>query len=237
NMDPKSNIGPSQVMRSYFNQNFGNLVTNDFSVGDGLNYSGYRFRAPVSSSNNAFVARLDYHLDSAGKHTLFWRGNLQNIHNLSEPFLPGTPPESVIDDHSKGFAVGYTTVISAKLVNSFHYGFTRESFGIVGNTNQPWNTFIGLDQGLAYSQNLQLPVHNFADDFSWTKATHTLQFGGNIGIARNPRVSYLHSNNFTLGTSSWMSPTAIADSASALDPSNATAHPNAVFPEVDLSFK
>jgi hypothetical protein len=235
-MDP-TGIGPSTVMQSYFNQNFGNLVTNDFSVGDGLNYSGYRFRAPVSSSNNAFVARLDYHLDSAGKHTLFWRGNLQNIHALSEPFLPGTPPESVIDDHSKGFAVGYTTVISAKLVNSFHYGFTRESFGIVGNTNQPWNTFIGLDQGLTYSQNLQLPVHNFADDFSWTKGTHTLQFGGNIGIARNPRSSNLHSNNFTLGTSSWMSPTAIADSASALDPSNATAHPNAVFPEVDLSFK
>ena len=236
NMDPKG-TGPSTVMRAYFNQNFGNLVTNDFSVGDGLNYSGYRFRAPVSSSNNAYVARLDYHLDSAGKHTLFWRGNLQNIHNLSEPFLPGTAPESVIDDHSKGFALGYTSVISARIVNSFHYGFTRESYGVVGNTNQPWNTFIGLDQGLTYSQNLQLPVHNFADDFSWTKGTHSLQFGGNIGIARNPRSSNLHSNNFTLGTSSWMSPTAIADSASPLDPSNASAHPNSVFPEVDLSFK
>jgi hypothetical protein len=230
NMDPKS-IGPSAVMKSYFNQNFGNLATNDFSVGDSLNYSGYRFRAPVSSSNNAFVARLDYHLDAAGKHTLFFRGNLQNVHNLSEPFLPGTSPESVIDDHSKGFAVGYTTVISSSTVNSFHYGFTRASYGVLGNSNQPWNTFIGLDQGITYSQNFQLPVHNFADDFSWTKGTHALQFGGNFGVARNPRVSYLHSNNFTLGTSSWMSPTGIADSSSPLDPS---LHG---FPEVDLSFK
>jgi hypothetical protein len=231
NMDPNGNIGPSQVMRSYFNQNFGTLVTNDFSVGDSLNYSGYRFRAPVSASNNAWVARLDYHLDTAGKHTLFWRGNLQNVHDLNEPFVPGTAPESIADDHSKGFAVGYTTVLSASIVNNFHYGFTRESYGILGNTNQPWNTFIGLDQGITYSQNLQLPVHNFADDFSWTKGTHSLQFGGNFGIARNPRVSYLHSNNFTLGTSSWMSPTGIADTGTALDPASHG------FPGVDLSFK
>src|ERR1700688_3280656 len=231
NMDPKSNIGPSQVMRSYFNQNFGSLVTNDFSVGDSLNYSGYRFRAPVSASNNAWVARLDYHLDTNGKHTLFWRGNLQNIHDLNEPFVPGTAPESIADDHSKGYAVGYTTVISTSIVNNFHYGFTRESFGILGTTNQPWNTFIGLDQGITYSQNLQLPVNNFADDFSWTKGTHSLQFGGNFGIARNPRVSYLHSNNFTLGTSSWMSPTGIADTGTPLDPASHG------FPGVDLSFK
>jgi hypothetical protein len=47
----------------------------------------------------------------------------------------------------------------------------------------------------------------------------------------------LHSNNFTLGTSSWMSPTGIADSASPMDPSNTSAHPGYAFPEVDLSFK
>jgi hypothetical protein len=231
NMDPKGNTGPSQVMRAYFNQNFGSLATNDFSVGDSLNYSGYRFRAPVSSSNNAFVARLDYHLDASGKHTLFWRGNLQNIHNLNEPFVPGTPPESIADDHSKGFAVGYTAVLNASTVNNFHYGFTRASYGILGNSNQPWNTFIGLDQGITNSQNFQLPVHNFADDFSWTKGTHSLQFGGNFGVARNPRVSYLHSNNFTLGTSSWMSPTGIADTGSPMDPASHS------FPGVDLSFK
>jgi hypothetical protein len=223
--------GPNPNMLAYFKQTFGNLVTNDFSVGDGLNYSGYRFRAPIQLDNNAFVARLDYHLDSSGKHTLFWRGNLQNIYNPTEPFLPGTPPETVVTDHSRGFALGYTAVLRPSMVNSFRYGFTRESFGVIGDTNQPWNTFIGLDQGLAYSQSLQLPVNNLVDDFSWTKRTHTFQFGGNIGIARNPRSSNLHSNNFTLGTSSWMSPTGIADTGTALDPASHG------FPGVDLSFK
>jgi len=162
---------------------------------------------------------------------LFWRGALQNINNPQAPFLPGTPPEQTEADHSKGFVVGYTAVLTPTTVNNFRWGYTRQSFGIVGNTNQPWNTFVGLDQGLAYSHNFQVPLHNFVDDFSWTKGTHTLQFGGNFGIARDPRVSYLHSNNFTLGTSSWMSPTGLADTASPLDPTNGG------FPEVDLSFK
>jgi len=230
-LDPKK-IGPSQVMLNYFNQTFGNLVTNDFSVGDGLNYSGYRFRAPVSSDNNAFIARLDYHLDGAGKHTLFWRGALQNINNPQAPFLPGTPPEQTLADHSKGFALGYTAVLTPSTVNSFRWGFTRQSYGIFGDTDQSWNTFIGLDQGIAYSHNFQVPAHNLVDDFSWTKGTHSLQFGANVGLARDPRSSNLHSNNFTLGTSSWMSPTGLSDTSSPLDPAT-----GAGLPEVDLSFK
>ncbi|HKW66730.1 MAG TPA: carboxypeptidase-like regulatory domain-containing protein [Terriglobales bacterium] len=229
-LDPKG-IGPSQVMLNYFRQTFGSLATNDFSVGDSLNYSGYRFRAPVSSDNNAFIARLDYHLDAAARHTLFWRGALQNVSNPQEPFLPGTVPEQTLADHSKGFALGYTAVLNTNTVNNFRWGFTRQSYGVLGNSNQQWNTFIGLDQGFAYSHNFQVPVHNLVDDLSWTKGTHSLQFGATVGMARDPRVSYLHSNNFTLGTSSWMSPTGLADSASPLDPTNGG------FPEVDLSFK
>src|SRR5215468_212334 len=88
-----------------FNSTFctGQFNTNDSSVGDGLNYSGFRFRAPVSLDNNAFIARLDYHLTADGKHNLFWRGALQNLNNPQAPFLPGSPPEEIISDHSKGF--------------------------------------------------------------------------------------------------------------------------------------
>src|SRR5437588_4297303 len=56
----------------YFDKTFctGQFVTNDPSVGDGFNYSGYRFRAPIKENNNAFIARLDYHLSADGKHSL-----------------------------------------------------------------------------------------------------------------------------------------------------------------------
>ncbi len=220
-LDPLG-IGPSSVMLKYFNQTYGNFTPNDPSVGDGLNYKGFRFRAPFSLDNNAVIARLDYHLTADAKHTLFWRGNLQNLSNSQEPFLPGSPPQQTVSDHSKGFALGYTAILSPSLANTFHWGFTRQSTAFIGNTNQPWNTFAGLDQGINYSHWFQVPVHNLLDDLSWTKGTHTFQFGTNFGFVRDPRVSYLHSFSVGKGQTFWMAPVAFANTGgqSPLDPAN-----------------
>ncbi|HVS87368.1 MAG TPA: carboxypeptidase-like regulatory domain-containing protein [Candidatus Acidoferrum sp.] len=221
NLDPL-NIGPSSVMLKYFNQTYGNFTPNDPSVGDGFNYEGFRFRAPFSLDNNAVIARIDYHLTADAKHTLFWRGALQNLSNPQEPFLPGSPAEQTLLDHSKGFVVGYTAVLSSSLANTFHWGFTRQSTAFVGNNNQPWNTFNTLDQGINYSHSFQVPVHNLLDDFSWTKAGHTLQFGANVGFVRDPRVSLLHSFSVGKGATFWMFPVGFANTfgQSPLDPVN-----------------
>jgi hypothetical protein len=206
-------VGPNPVMLNYFNQTYGKFTPNDPAVGDGLNYEGFRFRAPFSLDNNAVIARIDYHLTADAKHTLFLRGALQNLSNPQEPFLPGSPPEQTLLDHSKGIALGYTAVLSSSLVNTFHWGFTRQSTAFVGNSNQPWNTFNTLDQGINYTHSLQIPVHNLLDDFSWTKARHTFQFGTNIGFVRNPRVSFLHSFSVGKGATFWMAPVAFANTA------------------------
>ena len=44
---------------------------NDPSSGydSGLNFAGYRFNAPKNLTYNAYVGKMDFHLDSAGKHT------------------------------------------------------------------------------------------------------------------------------------------------------------------------
>jgi hypothetical protein len=230
--------GPNPVMLSYFQNTYGAFTPNDPSVGDGYNYAGYRFRAPFSVNNNALIARVDYNLTSNGKQTLFWRGNLQNLFNPQEPFLPGTSSMQTLSDHSKGFAFGYTAVIKTNLVNTFHWGFTRQSLGVVGDTNLPWNLFTGLDQGVAYSHNFQVPVHQLLDDISWTKGTHTLQFGGNVGFARDPRDSSLHSWNQGLGFTSWMSPTGFANAGSPLDPQNNTNPATGeAYPQVAVGFE
>jgi hypothetical protein len=236
-LDPLG-LGQNPVTLNYFTQTYANTIGNDNSVGDGFNYVGFRFRAPVSLDNNVFIARLDYKLTATGKHLLFWRGALQNLSYPQAPFLPGTPPEQTILDHSKGFVVGYTAVLSSSKANTFHWGFTRQSTGFVGNTNQPWNVFYTLDTDVHnYSHNFQVPVHNLLDDFSWTKAGHTVQFGTNIGFVRDPRVSSLHSWYQGEGATFWMFPVGFANTAgpgcpagvgSPLDPCYG---PNGGFPE------
>src|SRR5271157_1727287 len=236
-LDPINHTG-------YLDRTFctGQTPTNDISAGDGLNYAGYVFRAPTQLDNDVFIARVDYHLTADGKQSLFWRGNLNDLRNPGAPFLPGTyqtlpgelnpsAPMQTTADHSKGFALGYTVVLNPTMVNSFHWGYTRQSFGIIGNTDQQWNTFLGLDQGINFSHNFQLPLHNFVDDFTWSKGTHSFQFGTSIKIARNPRTSYLHSNTLALGTTNWTSPIGFAGTGSTLDPANTIAHPGISGPE------
>ena len=249
NLDPKGiGIDPHMLdlvgHTGYLDRTFctGQTPTNDLSAGDGLNYAGYVFRAPTKLDNDVFIARLDYHLTADGKHSLFWRGNVNDLRNPGAAFLPGkyqplpgelnpSAPMQTTVDHSKGFALGYTVVLNPAMVNSFHWGFTRQSFGIIGNTDQQWNEFLGLDQGINFSHNFQLPLHNFVDDFTWTKGTHSFQFGTSIKIARNPRTSYLHSNTIALGTTNWTSPIGFAGTTSTLDPTNVAAHPLINAPE------
>src|ERR1700693_2743675 len=213
----------------------GHTVTNDFAAGDGFNYAGFVFRAPTKLDNDVFIARLDYRLTADGRHLLFWRGALQDLRNPGAPFLPGDPPEQTNVDHSKGFALGYTAVLNSNLTNSFLWGFTRQSFGVVGNTNEQWNAFLGLDQGISYSHSFQVGLHNLKDDLSWTKKTHAFQFGGVIGFVRDPRTSYLHSNNLGLGTTNWTSPIGFSFTSSSLDPANTNpsplGHPGINLPE------
>ena len=223
NLDPLHiPLNASTYMIQYFKATYGNLVTNDNSVGDGFNYAGYRWSAPFNLNNNAYIARIDFNLTSKGTQTLFWRGAMQNLNNAQSPFLPGTPPMQTVVDYSKGMALGYTAVISSTKVNTFHYGFTRQSTGYIGNSNLPWNTFYTLDNPFTYSHNFQMPINNFLEDFSWTKGKHTILLGGGVGIARDPRVSYLHSFSQGKGATFWMAPVGFANTGgqSPLDPVN-----------------
>ena len=193
-------VGPNQVMLNYFNSF---PEPTDLSLGDGLNYVGYRFRGPIPTTNNWYIARMDYKLTSNGNHTLFWRGALRNDAHSTSPYFLGEAPLQSNVDYSKGFTIGYTGTLRQNLINNFRYGYTRQSIGILGNNDtQPFIYFRGLNDdsspanaslAVTRSQNYQTPVNNFVDDLSWIKGRHTWQFGTNVRFIRNPRESSLTS--------------------------------------------
>lgn len=239
-MDPLG-LGNNPVMLKYF-QSF--PEPNDLSQGDQLNFVGYRFRGPVPTNRNWYIARVDYKVTQNGNHSLFWRGALRNDTNSDVPYLPGSAPLHTFADYSKGFTVGYTALIRPTVINNFHWGFTRQSFGNLGNNDaQPFIFFRGLndDEGpnnselaVTRSSVFQTPVHNFVDDVTWTKGKHTYQFGTNIRFIRNPRANYLSSFSSATTNSSGLDTSGIVGSKSPLNPGN---NASKGFPEVDSSFR
>ncbi len=223
-MDPLS-IGPNSVMLGYFN---GFPHANDVSQGDGYNFQGYRFRGSTPTTNNWYIARVDYKVTNSGNHTVFWRGALRNDNNADVPYLPGELPLQTNLNFSKGFTVGYTAALKPTLVNNFHWGYTRQSIGVVGNNNtQPFIFFRGLNDNstsnnsslsLERSRTYQTPVNNFVDDVSWAKGKHNFQFGTNIRFIRNPRSSYSTSFPDGFTNSSGLASAGIAGTGTALDP-------------------
>src|SRR5262249_15480970 len=140
-----------------------------------------------------------------------------------------------MEDHSKGSVVGYTAVLTPALANSFHWGFTRQSTGFVGNSQQEWNVFYGLDQSFAYSHAAQTPTNNILDEGSWIKWNDILQVGATLGWVRDPRSSLQHSFLVGKGATNWMSPTGFANTnGGELDPANGKFPEPASTPAYDL---
>lgn len=238
-MDPQK-IGVSQnVMIPYFNSF---PLPNDNSVGDGVNYQGYRFSAPESVNNNWYIARVDYKITQNGNHSLFWRGALANDYNPQAPYLPGQVAEINQVNFNKGFSVGYNAVLRSSLVNNFRWGFTRQSFGQIGNQTQPIVYFRGLNDNstpnnstLAYTNTTtyEVPVNNIVDDLSWIKGKHTLTFGGNLSFLRNPQSGNANSWSSAVTNASWFIPSGFANQGAkggSFDPASFG------FPQVDPAF-
>jgi len=162
---------------------------NDNSAGDGFNTGGFRFNAPTPLRWNTNIVRLDYSLNQ--NHLLFLRGNYQQDRISGAPAFPDTPIP-VLLTHPVGIAAGDTWTINSKLVNNFRYGLTRESFTNVGDStaNDVNFRFVFDPRIPSYTLSRITPVHNFTDDLSWIKGSHSLQFGTNIRLIQNRRQTF-----------------------------------------------
>ncbi|HEY9125671.1 MAG TPA: hypothetical protein VIM62_01010, partial [Acidobacteriaceae bacterium] len=194
---------------------------NDPTQGDGLNTEGFRFPYTLQRSYNTYISRLDWNVTKNGKHTLFWRGNLQNDNEPTPPAFPGQPPSTSTLTNNKGFAAGYTAILTNNLINNFRYGFTRQGVDDAGISNQPHVSLAAVADPQAFTRSTSaiIPVQNIVDDASWTRHTHNFQFGFNMRLIDDKRTST--ANSFPDGqmNQGWLSNgSTVANSNGPFDP-------------------
>lgn len=162
----------------------------------GLNFTGLRFNAPFRRDDQAYVAKLDFNIDRSGKHTAFVRGTLADAsQDALVAQFPGQDPASKQLDNSRGISARYIAVLSPTLVNNFTYGFTR--LGIarsgVGGTQFSLDSLSDPVNYGARAFGRIIPTHNIANDSTWSKGAHTVQYGINFRLVRNDRTSFQNS--------------------------------------------
>jgi hypothetical protein len=229
-MDP-ANAGPDTAAMAYFNSL---PAPNSNVTGDGFNYQGFVFASPTHQTQNVYIARADYNITENGNQRLSVMGALRDDSSDAcggcQPYYPGQLPQGQTVYHNKGLVVGYSAVLRPSLISSFHYGFVRESFGTIGNSDKPWIVF-NFTQGPTRTRNFQRPLHNFSEDLSWVHGKHTLQFGGYVFLMRNPRFDFTSSFDSGSTNSSFTTTSGFAGSdSSQLNPANNG------YPAVDPSF-
>jgi hypothetical protein len=214
-MDPLG-IGPSAAIENVLSQYPG---FNE-NAGDGQNTLGYRFSSNADSSFNTYLTRVDYHLTGNGSETLFWRGEIQNF---KEPGLQQFPTQgaatSLLDD-SKGVTVGLTSLISPRLINSFHWGFIRQGVKTAGTSQDPGVFLNGLDDLIPFTRSTTafVPSNQLTDSLSWTRKNHTFEFGTDLFLIRTEHTSLANSFSDVQTNAVYLNTGGIANTSSPLDP-------------------
>ena len=154
----------------------------------GFSFDALSFNTNEATKNNIYTSRFDFVLTKSGRHTIFWRGQLQGLKSdLLQSQFPGQTPASQLLNNSRGFAVNYQAQLASSIVNTVRYGLTRIGVAQSGTTGAQFNirSFSDVQDYAARPLSRAVPVHEVNDDLSWTHGKHTFQFGGSLYFIRN----------------------------------------------------
>lgn len=176
---------------AYFAAIAARYPANSKRVGDGLNTGGYSFNVSLPVNLNTHTARFDWNVTSDQKHVLSARMNYQQDLFGGGSAFPDTPPTDQWS-HPTGLALSHTWLINNSLTNKFSYGLTRLAYSDQGDSTVNAITFRDVFSEANFTRAFSRvnPTQNFANDMTWIKGNHTVQFGTNIRVIRNKRENW-----------------------------------------------
>jgi len=185
-LDPLG-IGPSRAASQYFSQY---PSPNEPGVRPN-NIDAFRFAAPIENFFHTFITRVDFNMSESGNQKLFGRFGKQNDTISDPPQFSGQDARRQRKFANYGLALGYDSVLSSRLMNSFRYGLTRIDEANEGRTSSHFVTFRFIDPfdaaGATFTDTRTPNTHNFVDDVQWLKGAHSIKVGTNIRFSRIPK--------------------------------------------------
>ncbi len=182
-------IGPSRAASQYFSQY---PAPNEPGQRPN-NIDGFRFASPIENKFYTFITKVDYNLSESGNHKVFGRFGKQDDTINEAAQFPGQDARRQRLLNNYGLALGYDTVLSERLTNSFRYGNTRIDEANEGVTNSNYITFRfispfdGRGDTNTFTESREPNTHNFVNDLQWFKGTHSLKAGTNVRFSRVPK--------------------------------------------------
>lgn len=178
---------------------------NDSTLGDGLNYTGYRNNLPAPLTDDFATAKLNYVFNPK------WKANASYLYSRDLQFdtfevnmtNPSSPTSlSGLPTHTGSVIFGLTGQLTPHLVNILRFGYTRNRYGQnrqgiatsaaelkIPGTNSPGgyvaltpgiiNTPIDMNNSIR-SQFNDDKTYEWVDSLSWTRSNHLFQFGTDI---------------------------------------------------------
>lgn len=158
---------------------------NNFDIGDGLNYGGFRFNNPNGSENNQYTGKADHTLKDG--HQLFFRYSWFKTYsidglNSADATFPGFPQGNQGGIRA-GYSAGSNWVITPSLVNELRVGTqsANTAFNRPGRLPGPTiiTNYFTDPYNPAFPQGRNSPVYQITDNLTKLKGAHTIKVGVN----------------------------------------------------------
>lgn len=185
-LDPKG-VGASADLLNFVQSRY--PQANDLTAGDGINTGGFRFNAPSSRKDNTYTSRIDWNPTSKqrvfGRFSIARRIQTDTVNSVAAQF-PGDPETAQIIVKDYAWVVGHTWVASPNLVNQATVGVSRSGLLFPNNFAPAFPNSFTFGAGLSApyasisEQDRFVMTPTIRDDVTWTKGTHSFEFGGSL---------------------------------------------------------
>jgi carboxypeptidase family protein len=167
-------------------------LPNNFTLGDGLNTSGFTFVAPQTERQYDFTTKIDHNFND--RHAIYVRyshgaqNTLGDNANGGLKAFPGLP--NIVDTFRspRNLAVSYRATITPTLINEFVAGFNRFTFSFNNpdpnaSSNSPVILNLvtdPLNASPSVNNARKITIRQYVDNLSYARGSHTYKAGTNL---------------------------------------------------------